>query len=106
MRTATVHIPLIDGVYAGRARCYQLNPPLPDPDSGQDHEYVAVVVQPGRRNHQLAEVLVFAANPMNGAATAMKKLPGSGTLYAEPDDPDHGWKYALLALGVDKVIGE
>jgi hypothetical protein len=34
----------------------------------------------------------------------MKKLPGSATLYFDPDDPDHGWKYALLALGVTDVV--
>jgi hypothetical protein len=106
MRTATVHIPLVEGIYPGRTRVYRLDPPLSDPHNGHVHEYVAVVVQPDRRTHYLAETLVFGANPLNGGPTgpSMKKLPGSATLYFDPDDPDHGWKYALLALGVTDVV--
>lgn len=108
MRTAAVQIPLIDGIYSGHSRCFRLDPPLQDPDNGIAHEYVTVVVQPGRRNHQLPELLVFAAEPRTGApkGPSMKKLPGSGTLYFWPTDPDHGWRYALLALGVTEIVEE
>ncbi|WP_157119807.1 hypothetical protein [Nocardia xishanensis] len=102
-----MHIPLVEGIYPGRTRVYKLDPPLPDPDNGNAHEYVAVVVQPGRRNHQLPETLVFAANPINGGpkGPSMKRLPGSGILYFWPDDPDDGWRWALMQLGVTQIEG-
>lgn len=106
MRTAKVHIPLIDGVYAGQARCYELDPPLPDPDSGVPRQYVTVVIQPGRASHQLPEALVFAAEPQFGAPVgpSMMRLPGSGPLYFEPVDPEDGWRYALMQLGVTEIV--
>lgn len=106
MRTAKVHIPLVQGVYPGPTRCYELDPPLPDPDATGHLEYVAVCVQPGRARHQLPELLVFAAEPVAGAPVSMRRLPGSGPLYAGPTDPDHGWRWALIALGVTGVVGD
>lgn len=103
MRTATVHIPLIDGIYPGPTRCYELSPPLPDPDGPGMIDHVAICVQPGRVGHQLPELLVFAAAPLTGAPGSMRKLPGSGPLYFWPDDPDDGWRYALTILGVNAV---
>jgi hypothetical protein len=106
LRTAKVHIPLIDGIYSGRARCYELDPPLIEPDNGVERPYVTVVVQPGRAGHQLPEVHVFAAEPQFGGPVgySMQKLPGSCTLYSLPDDPEHGWQYALMQLGVTAIV--
>lgn len=104
LRTATVHIPLVDGIYPGPTRCYALSPPLADPDGPGSITHVAICVQPGRANHQLPELLVFAADSQTGGPRgSMRKLPGSGPLYFWPDDPDDGWRYGLLALGVDAV---
>jgi hypothetical protein len=96
---------LIDGIYTGQARCYKLSPALTDPTTGEEHEYVSIVVQPGTPRHQLPEVLVFGAEPKFGGVNgrSMKKLPGSGTLYDQPTDPEHGWRYALIQLGVTEV---
>lgn len=107
MRTATVHIPLVQGIYSGAARVYRLDPPLPDPERDRMHHHVAVVLQPGRRGHQLPELLVFAATATGGpVGPSMRKLPGSGTLYFWPDDPEHGWQYALMQLGVTGILEE
>lgn len=105
MRTAKVHIPLIDGIYAGQARCYEVDPPLPDPDNGSPRQYVTVIIQPGRAGHQLPEALVFAAEPQFGAPVgpSMMRLPGSGPLYFQPEYPEHGWLYALMPLGVTRI---
>jgi hypothetical protein len=40
----------------------------------------------------------------SGRIRSTAARPGSATLYFDPDDPDHGWKYALLALGVTDVV--
>lgn len=100
-----MHIDLLDGIHDGPARCYQLSPPLIEPQTGAAVEYVTVVVQGGYRQQQLPELLVYAANPANGGATSMKRLPGSQPLYFWPDTPEHGWQYALLSLGVTEIVG-
>ncbi len=108
MRTAFVHIPEVDGIYPGPTRCYRLDPKLPNPDGGPPIEYVSVCVQPGLAGHQLPEVQTFAAEARVGAplGVTMKKLPGSQPLYFRPADPNDGWRYALIALGVTRIEGE
>lgn len=103
MRTARVHIGLLDGIHDGPSRCYQLDPPLVEPQTGVDIEYITVIIQGGYKKQQLPELLVFAANPINGGAMSMKRLPGSQPLYFWPDDYEHGWHLALLSLGVTEV---
>jgi hypothetical protein len=105
---ARIHIPLIEGIYTGQARCYELDPPYKDANSGKECRYVSIAVQPGITNHQYPEVLIFAAEPQYGgvAGSSMMKLPGSGTLHFHPDDADDGWRYALIALGVSEIVDE
>ncbi len=105
MRVAAIHIDEIQGIFSGKARCYRLDPPLPDPDGGKDIEYITINVMGGRRRHQLPEVAVFASTPEHGAPRVMKRLPGSYVLYNEDEDPIHAYGLALMQIGVTKIVG-
>lgn len=108
MRKAKVHIPLIDGIYSGNGRCYEIDPPFIDPDSGAERRFITTVVQPGITNHQFPDVLIFAADEKTGAATgfSMKRLPGSTTLHFHPETDEDGWHYGLIAFGVTGIVDE
>lgn len=105
MRVAHIHIPLIQDIYPGPTRCFRLDPPWPDPESGESVEYVSACVIGGVAGSQLPDVMVVAAEPLHGApkGRSMRKLPGSATLYFKPEDPEHAWAYGLMALGVGRI---
>ncbi|MGV9540942.1 hypothetical protein ACWDSF_06415 [Nocardia beijingensis] len=96
MPTATVHIDDVGG-YAGRARCFKLDPPY------EGHAYATVCVQPSFGPHQLPEVVVYPAGDSGAAAErSLKRRPGSYVLH-EPADTDEKFDGAcwlsLLMLG-------
>lgn len=96
MPTATVHIAEVGG-YAGRARCFAVDPPY------NGHEYVTVCAQPAFGPHQLPEVTVFPATESGACAeTTLKRRPGSFVLHkAVETDAEFDWQcwLALLMLG-------
>lgn len=61
MPTARVHLESVGG-FNGDARCFELDPPFVDPDTGQQIQYVVVDVIKAYRGHSFSQAIVFAAN--------------------------------------------
>ncbi|MFD4442536.1 hypothetical protein ACFWPK_22475 [Nocardia sp. NPDC058519] len=96
MKTATVHIPSVDGYFGVAARCFQLDPPRTI--DGHAHEYVTVVVQQ-RVGPQAAEVKVYPAQASGASASLqLTRRVGSCTLDGDPDIEGCYW-IALQLLG-------
>ena len=96
MATATVHIAEVSG-YAGRARCFALDPPY------EGHSYATVYVVPAFGSVTRPEVMTVPATETGACAEpSLMRRPGSYVLHnaVETDEQFDGacW-FALQMLG-------
>ncbi|MEU2013124.1 hypothetical protein [Nocardia sp. NPDC019302] len=91
-----MHIDDVGG-YAGRARCFRVDPPY------EGHEFVTICAQPAFGAHQLPEMVTYPATDTGAAAErSLKRRPGSFVIH-EPADTDEKFDWqcwlALQMLG-------
>jgi hypothetical protein len=96
MGTATMHIAEVGG-YAGRARCFAIDPPY------EGHHYATVCVVPALGAVTRPEAMTFPAGETGACAElSLKRRPGSYVLHdtVQTDEQfDGACALALLMLG-------